>query len=65
LFDVEDMVKLSSSEESEKDVLWLWMESGGFAGEKFKLGITGHRGARFFSRLLVRGARIRFGYMRW
>jgi hypothetical protein len=67
LFDVDDIVKLSSSEEAEEDVLriWLWVGSGRFTGKKLESGITGDRGARFFCLLLVRGARIRVGYMRW
>ena len=62
MFDVEDIVKLSSLEELEKELLRVGMRLGssGINGQEIKLGSTGVKGARFFWRLLTRGARINF-----
>jgi len=64
VLEVEDIVKLSSSEESED--VWFREGSEVLEGAGLKVGTMGDRGARFFWRLLARGARIRAGceYMR-
>jgi hypothetical protein len=61
MFGVEDIVKLSSSEESEEDVCRsvLLLGGAGSEGQEFTSGTMGDEGRRFFWRLLARGARIK------